>query len=254
MLAPIQNTKNKPQILLINLDKSQDRLAVCDDQLTQSKLCYERVPGVLGSALDEVEIAQVYDAKKNNWGYHKSLNKGEIGCYLSHRKAWQLIVEKEIDFAIVLEDDFTLTHSLQDAIDTISQIDIPWDCIKLAEFMNKRQSSVVKTMNNFDLVKYDKLPCRTAAQAISRKGAEKLLQSTKTFYRPVDIDMQFWWEIDLIAYGLKPYPVLIEENMKSEIDSFASRNNVKRRHITKLVNQIEFSIKNKMHRHQSDAF
>lgn len=35
----------------------------------------------------------------------KNMSLGEVGCCLSHRKVWSMMVEQDIDVAMVLEDD-----------------------------------------------------------------------------------------------------------------------------------------------------
>ena len=39
--------------------------------------------------------------------------RGVIGCYLSHRKFWQLVVDKNLPSAIVFEDDVHLANNFK---------------------------------------------------------------------------------------------------------------------------------------------
>ena len=67
---------------------------------------FERVNAIDGSKLKHNELKHHYDVDLNRRQYHSVLTLGEIGCYLSHRKVWQKIVDEHLDFALVLEDDY----------------------------------------------------------------------------------------------------------------------------------------------------
>jgi hypothetical protein len=44
--------------------------------------------------------------------------RGVIGCYLSHRRFWQLVVDQRLPRAIVLEDDIVLVEGFTDKLRT----------------------------------------------------------------------------------------------------------------------------------------
>ena len=45
------------------------------------------------------------------WG-QDMIKPGAIGCFLSHRRAWQRLVESGLDAALICEDDIALTEGL----------------------------------------------------------------------------------------------------------------------------------------------
>jgi glycosyl transferase family 25 len=78
----------------------------------QNQLCdydFERISAVDGSQLEHNELTQFYDVDLSRQQYHSLLTLGEIGCYLSHRKVWQKIVDGQLDFALVLETTLSIT-------------------------------------------------------------------------------------------------------------------------------------------------
>ena len=97
------------KVFVINLDKSTDRLALCQQNLERLGIDFERIPAVYGKDLSEQQVVDFYDRAANQKGYKKDLNTGELGCYLSHIKCWQKIVDEQLDFALILEDDFVLS-------------------------------------------------------------------------------------------------------------------------------------------------
>jgi len=140
-------------------------------------------------------------------------------------------VNENLYFALVLEDDFINNAALSKLMYDVAQIEQLWDCIKFAEFSIKRKFVFSEKLGNANLEIYNKIPARTCAQIISLVGAKKLLAMSKKFDRPVDIDIQHWWESDLRVFGLKPYPFEINQNMDSDIEKKDSRKKPKRRRI-----------------------
>lgn len=230
------------KIFLINLERSKDRLAYCQAEFDKAGLYFERVNAIDGQALSQTEINSVYDWCKSD--YHKELSSGEIACYLSHRKVWQKIIDDGLDFAVVFEDDVLISSQTPDAITAITGITEPWDCIKLAEFPVKRDIAHQHQLKindiEYSLVTYQKVPNRTCAQVISRSGAQKLLRFSEQIKRPIDIDMQFWWEKHLNVFGLKPYPIRINIGQKSTIDGQDERKNAKRSLLRQVFSKYHF--------------
>jgi glycosyl transferase family 25 len=67
---------------------------------------------VYAKEMTEDEIAQVYDdikSRKEREG--KPLNRGEIGCALSHFKVYQKIIDENLPYALIFEDDACIDKS-----------------------------------------------------------------------------------------------------------------------------------------------
>ncbi|MDN4503023.1 glycosyltransferase family 25 protein [Alteromonadaceae bacterium BrNp21-10] len=231
--------------LLINLNRSQDRLTHCTEQLQSAEIHFERIEAVDGEMLTQSAERSRFNADLNQQNYHKNLNSGEIGCYLSHRKVWQKIVDEKLDFAIVLEDDFSLTGDLTAAIEVAKSSFKQWDYIKLAGHRRNRYPIHQQEIADMQLVTYNKLPSQTCAQIVSFNGAKKLLAHSETFGRPVDVDIQHWWEADLLAFGLMPYVVTANNQFGSEIDRVAKRKQARTRRLQKIKLQFQFWRMNK---------
>ena len=230
---------------LINLDKSMDRLAYSEKVLAEHNINFERVSAIYGADLTAQEVNQAYNDQLPN-AYYKKLNIGEIGCYLSHRKVWQKILDQKLDFAVVLEDDFNIVDDFSEMLIAVTSAPINWDYIKLAEHDRPRKSLHTITINNHKLITYDKIPARTCAQLVSYHGAKKLLAASQPFSRPVDIDLQYWWEKDIRVFGLTPYVFRPKTDSVSEIDKLKGRGDAKKNNLTRLRSQVKFFIHNKL--------
>lgn len=206
-------------IFLINLDRSPQRLANSVSQFNTYQLPFTRIKATDGANLSQREIDKHYCNVLNKKNYHYPLSKGQIGCYISHRKAWQAIVDQKLDYALIFEDDFTLTSDIHTAIKSIDDLDIKWQLIKLSAYKErKRKVLFQKPLDTVhSLVVHKKLMSGCCATAISYQGAKQLLAATEKFGRPIDCDIQHIWQTGVPGYSLMPYPVIQCTEQESDI-------------------------------------
>lgn len=104
------------QIFLINLDRRPDRLEQVKTQLAQLGLEFQRISAVDGSQLPAdyplLNKARFLLEQK------KPAVMGEIGCAESHRLIWKQMITNNLPFALVLEDDITLSPKLTEFLNT----------------------------------------------------------------------------------------------------------------------------------------
>lgn len=195
----------KYKIFIINLDRSRERWQHVQEQLAPwPELPVERVAATDGYALPEDEVNRYYSEPLNRRIYHKLLKPGEKGGFISHIRCWQQILAEDLDFALVLEDDFVVLENPPALLQAIQALDEPWHLLKLA--MPNNQQAVVRrrSLGHFELVHYKKNPISAVAQAVSREGARLLLEKEWPFGRPVDVSMQYTWQLGFRAMGLQP--------------------------------------------------
>ncbi|MFL3646689.1 MAG: glycosyltransferase family 25 protein [Cellvibrionales bacterium] len=212
-------------VFVINLDRSAGRLANMSAHLQRLGLNFTRISAVDGSALTTSQRTLEYSPDKNRKTYRRALSNGEIGCYLSHRACWQRIVDDHLDVALVLEDDAVLHEHLPGLLTTIEQLSSPWDLIKLCDPQKNKKAHSWRPLNqNFQLSEYKKLPSGAIGYAVSSHGAAKLVEARATFGRPVDDDMQFYWEYQGLVFGVEPSPIWHSEaTAGSDIDASGRR-------------------------------
>ncbi|MGB0893117.1 MAG: glycosyltransferase family 25 protein [Parashewanella sp.] len=229
--------------LIINLDSCADRLLHIKTQCDRLGLSFERVPAVLGANLSITEKSKVYDLKSNLKKYDKPLNDGEIGCYLSHINCWKKIIEDDLDFALILEDDAILTDDLIQCIEKLKSTSNDWDYIKLSQgSKRKKDYDTLALTDSLTLARCRKLPSTATGQLISKQGAIKLLNSALPISRPVDTDIQYWFEKQLRCFVVRPVPIL-NGDFGSEINAVADRRQVERRPIRRLIQKISYEIR-----------
>lgn len=236
----------KFKIFLINLDTSKERLKVCRSEFEKYNIEFERVSGVYGKDLTSGQINDIYDQELNEKRYKNSLSLGEIGCYLSHKLCWQKIVDENLDYAIILEDDFILMESFGDFKIILERL-TDWDYVRIA-FSSRNVPIVNRTpvTEKYDLVHYAKVPINTMGQAVSLQGAQKLLNDSHKIYRPVDVDMKHYWEKGIEVIGIDP-PLIQEQNyFTSEIGQIA--NGLGREGKGSLLRRVKYAIKHAFNR------
>lgn len=229
-------------VMLINLDRSKKRLAESTGALRELGIEFERIEAVDGASISENDLA-AFKAPDYS-AYYKKLSRAEFGCYLSHRKCWQLICERNLDNAIILEDDFSLKPEFAELCSKLPTLNYEWECLKLTEFPEKRNTLADIDFCAWKVVVYDKTPSRTGAYAITRSGAAKMLAHSTKITRPVDIDFQYPWEHHVTTLGIKPYPVLTGSHHDSTIDETGNRKSADASYVKKLLHMIQFTINN----------
>lgn len=240
--------------MVINLDSSIDRWGSMTQQCELLGLSPQRVSAVRGSLLSAEEKNDVYQLSVNLSKYDKVLNDGEIGCYMSHIRCWESIVEQELDFALVLEDDAILTDDIVGYIEKLSHTSSDWDYIKLSH--GSKVKSAVDYMElgaGLILRKELKLPSTTTGQLISCSGAKKLLSHAYPIARPIDMDIQYWFEKSLRCFVVTPFPVL-NGDFGSEINKIEDRRFVKKRPIRRIVQKIRYEVLLWCNRHKLPEF
>ena len=92
-------------VLLINLDRSPERLETSSAALAAADVNFERISGVDGAQID-LNALPNFDAARARRAMGRVLTAGEVGCYLSHLAAISRFLETDAAQCLVLEDDF----------------------------------------------------------------------------------------------------------------------------------------------------
>jgi glycosyl transferase family 25 len=106
-------------------------------------------------------------------------------------------------------------------IEAVMDIKISWDMVKLIGRENEKVSSRKRLCDGFELIDYSRIPSYTAGYVLSRSGAQKMLESRLPFGRPIDVDLRFWWENDLLIYGV--WPAVLEFDQTSIASTIVGR-------------------------------
>lgn len=134
------------------------------------------------------------------------LSKGEVACYISHFCLWKLVVDNELDYVAVFEDDIYLAKDASVLLKELNWLPREFDVIKLETMLE--QVFIFKTTelgNNRYLTKMQSSHMGGAGYIVSKKGALKLINKTLSdgIIAPVD-HLIFDW---LIANANEVYQI-----------------------------------------------
>lgn len=178
---------------VIHLDRAESRRPQVDRLLAHSPCPTEVMAAVDGRSSDPADLARAYPGTELiQPRYPFALGQGEIACFLSHRKVWSTIVERRMDAALILEDDVGLESTFPAvfglACDHVARLGY-------IQFQTRPlpQGRIVAIAGEAALIRPLVLPLRTSAQLVSRGAAERLLELTAQFDRPIDAFLQMTW-------------------------------------------------------------
>lgn len=108
-------------VFLVNLDKDVERMQAADAQLRSLNVAYERISAVYGKDLTQAER----DAAVNKFRWWCAIGRpiglGEIGCALSHYRLYRRMIDENISYACILEDDVILTPEFPKQLKSVEQ-------------------------------------------------------------------------------------------------------------------------------------
>ena len=208
-------------IFYINLDTRVDRQDNIIQQMSNLNLVAQRVSASVGKDLS-VEEKSFIDYDKFLCLMKRTITDGEIGCALSHHRIWNYVLENDIDYALVMEDDVIFDKRLVEVIsdcqnyqyfDFINfstttpysynsqvarnfidkgmytrpkcpQLFKEW---RLLEWRNKWRIYKLKPITDeLTICECDPAPALGSGYIISRKAAFEFLQSSNHLFYPID--------------------------------------------------------------------
>ena len=108
---------NKNVFYVINLEKSTARLKKFNQNFSPLELPISKIAAVDGNDIDFKALADD-NACRREMG--RSIQPGEVGCFLSHKKALEHFIETNSEYALIFEDDAVPSDSFKDVIDALT--------------------------------------------------------------------------------------------------------------------------------------
>eukprot|EP00981_Chlorochromonas_danica_P009633 scaffold2798_cov160-Ochromonas_danica.AAC.2 len=190
-----------PPIFVLNLDRAQERWERVKEEVVKQGLEVTRLPAVDGKNLPSSTLA-----KETTMLARMFQPKGVLGCYLSHRKFWQLVVDSNLTEAIVFEDDIQLVDNFREKLlENLRDLNRSekFDVILLGaigrvhpdgkdSYSSRIFSSYIggnRHLKRISASLYEPIrPAGTHAYMVSREGAQKLLSLCPKATYHVDLD------------------------------------------------------------------
>jgi glycosyl transferase family 25 len=219
-----QAAAGAPPTFYINRDRDQDRRQALEEHLRVAGIAGERIGAIEGLAVP----AEFRDMFFKGSVLHSQLRPGEVGCYASHLKTMKVIVDRDIDYALILEDDAILPADFQTIIaQVLARLPQGWDLVHICRDANRAVKPVAALDHGRRIVRYSRVPETTTAYLVSRTGARKFLRPIKRYW-PVDTDFRQPWRFGLEIYGVDPCIIRPNGHFASAIHGMGNHSRLRR--------------------------
>ncbi|TPN79504.1 glycosyltransferase family 25 protein [Mesorhizobium sp. CU2] len=175
-MSKLENAHQPMKCLVINLDRSTDRLNHATSEFAKIGVASERIAAV--------------DASKEalNFPSARHLTKPEIACFLSHRKCWQIIADGTDQYCAIFEDDVVFRHDAGAFLSDDSWVPRDADVVKLETFFGQvRLGRLASIGNGHSIGRLVGEHLGTAGYVISKAASQKLLLRTTYLKEPIDL-------------------------------------------------------------------
>ena len=180
--------------LVINLNRSNDRLKRISARLNELNVNFERVEAFDGFTLSDDEYNRLTYPYNHpcRVRFTRELTKGEVGCFISHRKCWEKLVESNENYAVILEDDLYISDEAKQFLTNLDWIPEEIGLIRLSSFYSTNNSlyikdkSVLNSHNEYSIAKTLRYAIGTQCYIISKEFAKNAIEMSVKFECPVD--------------------------------------------------------------------
>ncbi len=211
------------QTLVISLLRSHQRREKAQAELSKTNLNWSFLDAVDGSQLQS--FPPEYHSRKVKRLLGFDMTQNEIGCFLSHKKAWQTCLMNN-QSTLIFEDDFILLPHFEKTLQLLLTEFHDWRLIRL-QALAKTQHDVVKIIEDISIVKNQADPLGATAYIIKPEAAKILIEQAKDIYEPLDHFLEHEQKHGVEILAVKPYPVDISKAKSTISDRPEDRKPIK---------------------------
>lgn len=187
-------------VLLINIDRAVERRQLIEGQASELGIQLQRVSGVDGAKVppeEWVDADRPLFLKRNG----RPLMTGEYGCYKSHLKAFEQLIESGAPAALIIEDDVALSADLMLRAQSVAQTVADGCVVKLVNHRTLAFRHLFTTPmgDRIGLSRFG--PQGSAACYLMTAGAaRKLLEAMRVQSLPFDMALERVWQHQVPVY------------------------------------------------------
>ena len=209
--------KNLIKAYVINLDYRLDRKISFCNSYNLKNIEYEIVkaidkkniiPDILlaNNILGKIGYNNLSLKIRNN--HYQFNDVGAIGCYLSHIKTWEKIIEDNVDYGIIYEDDVEINKKINEEIiyNYIKNLPKDWDILLL----NKNRIKGKQYKKN--IYKIERFIC-THSYIIKKTSINKIINNIYPINQQIDFKLSILAKKKIInIYHYKNKSMVYEQN------------------------------------------
>ncbi|XP_031291463.1 procollagen galactosyltransferase 2 isoform X1 [Camelus dromedarius] len=210
------------EIFMINLKRRKDRRDRMLRTLYEQEIEVKIVEAVDGKALNTSQLKalniEMLPGYRDPYS-SRPLTRGEIGCFLSHYSVWKEVIDRELEKALVIEDDVRFEHQfkkkLMTLMDDIDRAQLDWELIYIGRKRMQVKGPEKAVPHVAHLVEAD-YSYWTLGYAISLEGAQKLV-GANPFGKMLPVD-----EFLPIMYNKHPVAEYMEHYESRDLKAFSA--------------------------------
>ncbi len=195
------------KILVISLKDAQARREKAAIALNSTNLSWEFLDAIDGRNFKAPPPE--YNSKKVARLLGFELTPGEIGCFLSHKKAWQQCLDSN-EITLILEDDFLLKPHFMESLHLAINQFHDWDIFRL-QALSDTPFEILSNYQSMQVVRNLQDPLASAGYIIRPSGAKKLLEKASQIFEPIDHFLEHTKFHGAMIVAIKPYAVDINQ-------------------------------------------
>ena len=195
---------------IIHLKRATDRRRQAEAFAASLPMPAEILDAIDGRAMPAAALQERARRNLISPRYPFPLANGEIACFLSHRRAWQAIIDSGCDAGLIAEDDVAATSpDFLPLIKTVLDGMSPVDFVRFPMRARGEQGRRTWGVGQLHVIE-PRLPAlNMQMQIVGREAARLLLAASEEFDRPVDSFVQMQWLHG--ARMLSARPIVIRE-------------------------------------------
>lgn len=177
-----------PKAYIISLPDCVDRREKMSKQMEKFGLEYEFIDAVDCRGKDIYSIPE-YDYHKRLKYFGRNMSGGEIGCFLSHKKFIEMMIDQDIEEALFLEDDAILFDDFAMVLKSLVQTRNEYELVRFLgqpKIATLKQKYVCDLGDGYHLSKLSTTPGGAFAVLFKKSAALKLKPFLEHFYLPID--------------------------------------------------------------------
>lgn len=224
---------------IIHLERSTQRKPLVQDLLAALPNAMV-LPAIDGSEISELALAKIVRQKVFDPKYPFTLGKSEIGCFLSHRAAWQKIATGTAEFGIVVEDDIKTSPDFEAVLREALALSNKETLIRFPIKNRERPAKDLLQNNLVRIFRPKEIGLTAALYVLGKSAAQRLVDRSEFIDRPVDTWLQMRWVTGVDSLTVWPSHISSAANLHG-----GSTIQVKQK---KLLNKIKRSISRSCYR------
>ncbi len=193
-------------VFVISLARATDRRKRMTSRLNQAGVKFEIVDAVDGETMNMNLIKpRLIDDLIKLRGLPKTTT-GAIGCFLSHYNLWARMIEEQIPFALILEDDSIWDDDFFDVAKAVVESKYYWNIAHMSHAAPAKIEEEIDQVGERQLLRFRYAQCCTDAYLIDLDGAKKMHKFCRLIQDNIDEQWRFYWKSGCYFYHVDPAP------------------------------------------------